>query len=129
MILKTALITLVSTLLIAILALRSQENGGGARMANTAAWGGGNGMSVTGASAGWSGSGQPSNWNRRGGTMSITGASGSYSGGGQRGDWGRGGSMSITGASGSFSRGGERGHWGDDRGDDDHDGGWEGGDD
>ena len=106
MIMKTAIITLVSTLLIAIMALSSQDSGSGSKWAGTST---------------------------RGGTaMSVTGASGSFSGGGQRGNWGRGGSMSVTGASGSFSGGGQRGDWGRGEHDDhdDHDGGgWEGDDD
>lgn len=70
MIMKTVIITLVSTLLIAILALRAQESGGGPRMANTPAW-----------SGGYDDRG-------RGGSMPMTSASGSYGGGGKRGGWG-----------------------------------------
>lgn len=106
MVMKTALITLVSALLIAIMALSSDTRNSGSN---------------------WAGSPTA----RGGSAMSVTGASGSFSGGGQRGNWGQGGSrsMSITGASGSFSGGGGRGGWGGDHdGHDDHDG-WEGGDD
>lgn len=119
MVMKTALITLVSTLLIAILALRSQE---------------------TGAGAGSTWAGAPTANARGGGAMSVTGASGSWSGGGQRGNWGGNwggayggrGSMPITGASGSYSGGGQRGNWGGEHDDDDHEGGyggWNGDDD
>lgn len=119
MIWKTALITLVSTLLIAILALRTQqENDSRPRMAAPVNGWEGNGSAMSG----------------------VTGASASWSGSGQRGDWGRygydsgagAGSMSITGASSSYSSGGQRGNWGEH--DDDHDGygdhdGWDGDDD
>ena len=113
MVMKTAIITLVSALLIAIMALSWDARNSTSNWANTgsgAGYGarGGNAMSVTGASGGYSGSGQRSNWG---------------SGGGRRG-----GSMSITGASGSYSGGGQRGSWGDDDHDDDHDG-WDGDDD
>lgn len=113
---KTAIITLVSALLIAIMALSWDARNSTSNWANTgsgAGYGarGGNAMSVTGASGGYSGSGQRSNWGSGGG---------------------RGGSMSVTGASGSYSGGGRRGNWGDDDhddyDDDDH-GGWEGDDD
>lgn len=107
MVMKTAIITLVSALLIAILALQSDTRNSGSNWASSPSRGG-NAMSVTGASGGYSGSGQRSNWGSDGGR--------------------RGGSMSITGASGSYSGGGQRGSWGDDDHDDDHDG-WDGDDD
>ena len=102
MVMKTAIITLVSALLITIMAFRSDTQNG---------------------SSNWASS--PS---RGDSAMSVTGASGSFSGAGQRSNWGRSSTMSVTGASGSFSGGGQRGNWGGDH--DDHDGdGWEGGDD
>ncbi|MCR4378883.1 MAG: hypothetical protein NUV50_12415 [Rhodospirillales bacterium] len=131
MIWKTALITLVSTLLIAILALRSQqENASGQRMATPApGWGGdGSAMSVTGASTSWTGSGQRGDWGRYGyapgagsGSMNITGASSSYSSGGQRGNWGE----HDDDGYGDHDGGGG----GDDDGYGDHDGGGGGDDD
>ena len=116
MVTKTALITLVSSLLIAILALTVEKSGTHLGPAPDPA-------SLTGASASWAANGQRGNWDARG--AMITGASGSYGGGGQRGNWG---TSSITGASGSYGGGGERGDWGEHEGGDDHDG-WGGDDD
>ena len=78
MVMKTALITLVSTLVIAILAFSSQPSDDGSGWANGSA-------GVTGASANWSAAGGRGDWGR--GTAGISGASGSYSGGGERGGW------------------------------------------
>jgi len=79
MVTKTALITLVSSLLIAILALTVEKSGTHLGPAPDPA-------SLTGASASWAANGQRGNWDARG--AMITGASGSYGGGGERGDWG-----------------------------------------
>jgi len=81
MVIKTAIISLVSTLVIAVLAFSSERSGGDSRRGvGTAA--------VTGASGSWSGGGQRGNWG--GNIAGVTGASGSWSGGGQRGNWGGG---------------------------------------
>lgn len=93
MVTKTALMTLVSTLLIAILALSVEKSRIHLGPAPDPA-------TLTGASASWSADGGRGNW----GTASITGASGSYSASGGRGNWGS----------------GEH---------DEHEGGWDGGDD
>lgn len=78
MVTKTALITLVSTLLIAILALSVEKSGTHLGPAPDPA-------SITGASGSWATGGGRGNW----GTASMTGASGSYGGGGGRGNWGQ----------------------------------------
>jgi len=114
MVTKTAVITLVSTLLIFIFALSYKGDSGGGQ------WGNGT-ASMTGASGNWAQNGGRSDWG--GGASSYTGASGGYSSGGASSNWGN-NSSSFTGASGSFGGGGERGGWGGEG-----DGGFEGGDD
>lgn len=91
---KTALYTLISTLLIGAMALMAEQSGAHFGPTPPAA--------VTGASAGWNG-GQGT-WGRGGGSSGyVSGASGGYGAGGAQ-TWGN--TPYVTGASRGFSGGG-----------------------